>query len=92
MNACRTNVGNELVGEGSFNLVNSFLKSGVRFVVATNQSVNDQVAKDFITEFYKFLCKNQNVSLSLKDAIINIKYNYKTSHPYYWGNYVVYGI
>jgi CHAT domain-containing protein len=91
LNGCRTDKGLSLPGEGVFSLTNSFLMGGVRHIVTTTQSVNDQSSTYLMEYFYKKLFNKTTVVIALQKAQLFLLKSKQYSHPYYWCGYRIYG-
>jgi len=90
LSACETAMGNEEIALG---LAGIALKTGVKSVLATLWSVNDEVTYIVIKNFYSQLMKSIS-KISKAKAMQNvikklIAGNYR--HPYYWCQYILIG-
>jgi|GEM_PF-3664488 len=93
LNACETNTGKLISGEGTLSLSRSLIKSGARSIVSTLWSVSDQSSAQILTSFYQYLKDGQSKSKALanakKDFLANCPDYQK--HPYYWAGIVLTG-
>ncbi len=100
LSACETGLGKIESGEGVINLARSFLFAGTRKVIVTLWKVNDLASSVFMSEFYKYYLRYNNVYKALfqvkKDFASGKSYNTKKGNrkfadPLYWAPFVIYG-
>lgn len=93
LNACNTNMGQRIKGEGIMSLTRSFIASGAKSVVSTLWYVDDQSSATIISSFYNYLEQGQTKSQALanaKKSFLNSCPDYQ-KHPYYWAGIVLTG-
>ena len=93
LNACKTNTGKVIEGEGTLSLTRSLVRSGVQSIVSTLWSVTDQSSAQILTSFYQNLKDGQSKSLALANAkktFLATCPDYQ-KHPYYWAGIVLTG-
>lgn len=89
LSACETGRGRFLQGEGVQGLVQSFLMSGARSVVASQWKVADKSTADLMKAFHARFSKGAGAPESLQAAMAELA---KTKpHPYYWAPFSAYG-
>lgn len=93
LSACETSGGRLDKGEGVFSVARSFATKGIPSIVTTLWKVNDLAGADIITTFYANLERGLSKDEALRKAKLSYlkKADNLTSHPYYWGSYVVMG-
>jgi CHAT domain-containing protein len=92
LSACDTAVGQIYGGEGTINLVRSWLFAGARSVVATLWSVDDSFAKSLMKEFYRNLVLGRDKGEALRNAKLHLLTKFRDQAlPFYWANFVIVG-
>lgn len=93
LSACNTGDGKFYSGEGVMSLTRSFIHAGVRSVVHTLWSVNDQSGMKIMDKFYKYLSEGYTKSEALRQAKLDFIKNASPTvvNPYYWAGYVITG-
>ncbi|MEL6720057.1 MAG: CHAT domain-containing protein, partial [Bacteroidota bacterium] len=93
LSACETGIGELQQGEGIVSLARGFAYAGVKSLITTLWSVDDEQTQNIITKFYKNIKKRQSKDLALRQAKLdyiqespNIK-----AHPFYWAAYTPIG-
>ncbi len=92
LSACNTGVGKLQGEEGVTNLVEAFLVSGAKAVVASLWSADDTYTLALMERFYTHLEEGQDKAAALRQAKLDLlaKYGRQVS-PYYWGAFVLVG-
>jgi CHAT domain-containing protein len=85
LSACGTGEG-EVTSEGVYGLQRAFKRAGVKHVIMTLWHVNDSMAKEFMTEFYRNLTGNGG---NVESALLETKKAFQNKDPYYWAGYVL---
>ncbi len=92
LSACNTGVGKLEGEEGVTNLVEAFLVSGAKAVVASLWSADDTYTLDLMERFYIHIAEGQDKAMALRDAKLDLLAKYgKDVSPYYWGAFVLGG-
>jgi CHAT domain-containing protein/Tfp pilus assembly protein PilF len=92
LSACNTGVGKLQGEEGVTNLVEAFLVSGARAVVASLWSADDTYTVALMERFYAHLEEGQDKAAALRQAKLDLLAKYgKQVPPYYWGAFVLVG-
>jgi len=92
LSACNTGVGKLQGEEGVTNLVEAFLVSGAKAVVASLWSADDTYTLALMERFYTHIAEGQDKAAALRQAKLDLltKYGRQVS-PYYWGAFVLVG-
>jgi filamentous hemagglutinin family protein len=89
LSACETALGNERAALGMAGIA---IKAGVKSVVATLWSIEDQSTSIFINEFYYNLSKlNMSKALALQAAKKKMIHMKDYHHPKYWAPFILIG-
>src|SRR3984893_12713919 len=92
LSACNTGVGKLQGEEGVTNLVEAFLVSGAKSVVASLWSADDTFTLALMERFYTHLAEGQDKAAALRQAKLDLLLKYgKQVPPYYWGAFVLVG-
>jgi CHAT domain-containing protein/tetratricopeptide (TPR) repeat protein len=92
LSACNSGVGKLQGEEGVTNLVEAFLVSGARAVVASLWSADDTYTLALMERFYTHLQEGQDKAAALRQAKLDLFSKYgKQVPPYYWGAFVLVG-
>jgi tetratricopeptide (TPR) repeat protein/CHAT domain-containing protein len=96
LSACDTGVGEVRSGEGVFGLRRAFCVAGVRTLVMSLWSVDDQATRDWMRAFYNGwlvdgLSKAEAVHEASLAALRSRRNTGKNTHPFYWGAFVATG-
>ena len=75
---------------GPFDLAKAFLFAGTSSMVLSSWQVNEEHAERLLLEMYRNL-KDDSKAEALKKAQISLLQSPGTSHPYYWGSYILVG-
>ncbi|MDI9312637.1 MAG: CHAT domain-containing protein [Limnohabitans sp.] len=93
LDACKTNEGQILSGEGIFSLSRGFFMNGAKSVLSSLWNVNEKAGNEIITSFYTELENGYTKSKALQLA----KIKYLREHqllevlPYHWASFVLTG-
>jgi CHAT domain-containing protein/uncharacterized protein HemY len=91
LSACETAV-SQSVNKGWYvSPANSFLVNGVKSVVASLWSVDDEATSLLMSSFYENMQKKMPRSEALRKAQETLSHNPKFVHPFYWGAFILYG-
>ncbi|KAK3740097.1 hypothetical protein QZH41_002814 [Actinostola sp. cb2023] len=90
LSCCHSGRG-EIRAEGVVGMSRAFLAAGARAVVASLWSIDDNATLHFMTSFYKFLRYGDSASLSLKNAMEELRGNRRCSEPQYWAPFFLIG-
>jgi len=92
LSACNTGVGKLQGEEGITNLVEAFLVSGAKAVVASLWSADDIYTSALMERFYIHIAEGQDKAAALRNAKINLLAKYgRQVPPYYWGAFILVG-
>lgn len=92
LSACNTGVGKIEGEEGVTNLVEAFLVSGARAVVASLWSADDTYTGKLMERFYAHIAGGQSKATALRQAKLDLLAQAGGSvSPYYWGAFVLVG-
>ena len=88
LSACETIGGRLYEGEGLMGLARAFLAGGAKAVAATQWPVGAASA-DMMDTFYRELAAGSTPDAALRDAQMALRRAPATSHPFYWGGFVL---
>lgn len=93
LSACETARGREIDGEGMVGLAWSFAAAGTPTVVASNWKIDSAETADFMIDFYSQLNEKDEKSKAeaLQKAAVRKLRNKRTSHPFYWAGFSIFG-
>ena len=92
LSACNTGVGKIEGEEGVTNLVEAFLVSGAKAVVASLWSADDTYTGRLMERFYAHIVQGQSKTAALRQAKLDLlAQDGGRVSPYYWGAFVVVG-
>ncbi|MGH9774213.1 MAG: CHAT domain-containing protein [Candidatus Acidiferrales bacterium] len=92
LSACNTGIGKLQGEEGVTNLVEAFLVSGAKAVVASLWSADDTYTLALMERFYTHIAEGQDKAAALRQAKLDLLVKYgKQVPPYYWGAFVLVG-
>jgi CHAT domain-containing protein len=89
LSACSTENGTENRMLAPQSLARSFLRAGVRHVVATRWNVDSVAGRMLVRVFYEGLISGQSVSGAL--ALAQTRVRQIAPHPYYWAGFDAFG-
>jgi len=96
LSACDTGLGEVRVGEGVFGLRRAFQVAGVRTVIMSLWSVEDQATLEWMRALYvDRLQKKLSTAEAVRDASLTVlrarRARGESTHPFYWGAFVAAG-
>jgi len=97
LSACETNVGPNGTMEAGFSLARAFFKAGVRRVVASHWTVEDESTSELVGEFFQQMAENSKTdqpvdyASALQTARRHVRNNPRWSHPFFWAPFVLIG-
>lgn len=93
LDACKTNEGQILSGEGIFSLSRGFFMNGTKSVLSSLWNVNEKSGNEIISSFYAELEKGNSKSKALQLAKIKYlkKHQLTEIYPYHWASFVLTG-
>src|SRR6266436_5506341 len=92
LSACNTGVGKLQGEEGVTNLVEAFLVSGAKAVVASLWSADDTYTLALMERFYTHIAEGQDKAAALRQAKLDLLAKYGGQVPaYYWAAFVLVG-
>ncbi len=92
LSACNTGIGKLQGEEGVTNLVEAFLVSGAKSVVASLWSADDTFTLALMERFYTHIAEGQDKAAALRQAKLDLLSKYgRAVPPYYWGAFVLVG-
>lgn len=97
LSACETNVGPDGAQEAGFSLARAFFKAGVRRVVASHWTVEDESTAELMGTFFAEISGSSQSAHSvdyaraLQTARRRVRQNPRWSHPFFWAPFVLIG-
>jgi CHAT domain-containing protein/tetratricopeptide (TPR) repeat protein len=95
LSACETNVGPQPPLEAGVTLASAFLAAGVRRVVASHWSVDDESTAELTSSFFQNLRRGSAESTSYAKALYEAKKKVRSTErwasPFYWAPFVLIG-
>jgi len=92
LSACNTGVGKLQGEEGVTNLVEAFLVSGAKAVVASLWSADDTYTLALMERFYTHIAEGEDKAAALRQAKLDVLAKYgRQVPPYYWAAFVLVG-
>ena len=93
LDACKTNDGKRLSGEGIINLSRGFFYNGTQSVLASQWNVNEQAGNEILKTFYIELENGHTRSKALQLAKKTYLQQHKNTQnlPYYWAAFTLTG-
>ena len=91
LSACQSALGEDNPGREFASLASAFTTAGASSVIASLWEVDDEATAVLFEEFYKNLKAGKTRSESLRLAKLKLISNPKTSHPYFWGAFILLG-
>jgi CHAT domain-containing protein len=96
LSGCDTGVGEVNAGEGVLGLRRAFQLAGVRTVIMSLWSVEDQATRDWMRALYEGrLRKTLSTVDAVREASLHLIHQRRTkhlsTHPFYWGGFVAAG-
>lgn len=86
LSGCRSGLG-YMDRDGALGLQRAFKRAGVKTMMLSLWDVDDNVTKDFMVCFYKYLLQTNNKNTAYHNAQNEIKEKYKD--PYYWASFIM---
>lgn len=81
---------NEWIDSSAFDLVNAFLRCGVRHYIGTFQDIRDKTSLDLALYFYRSMMHSHSIGKSLRLARLQMLEEYGRD-SLIWANYMLYG-
>jgi CHAT domain-containing protein len=92
LSACNTAVGSLQGEEGTTSLVEAFLVSGAKAVLASLWGADDTYTLDLMKRFYTHIAEGKDKAGALRQAKLDLLSEYgRQVPPYYWGAFVLVG-
>lgn len=91
LSSCESALGEDNPGREFASLASAFTAAGASSVVASLWRVEDEATSRLFEEFYRNLRLGKSRAESLRLAKIKLIDDPKTSHPYYWGGFILMG-
>ncbi len=91
LSSCESALGVDNPGREFASLASGFTTAGASSVVASMWKVDDRATAELFVEFYKNLKQGKSRSEALREAKLKLINNKKTSHPFFWGGFVLMG-
>jgi CHAT domain-containing protein len=96
LSACDTGLGEIKAGEGVFGLRRAFQVAGVRTVIMSLWSVDDEAARLWMRTLYQHrLQKHLGTAVAMREASLSVLRDRRTrgqsTHPFYWAGFVAAG-
>jgi CHAT domain-containing protein len=90
LSACQTGEVDINSTESVSGLSKAFIQAGVKNLIISLWSVDDQATVALMTSFYSEAKKLHNFSQALKEA--KLKMIHHNMHPFYWAAFILYGL
>lgn len=91
LSSCESALGVDNPGREFASLASGFTTAGASSVVASMWKVDDSATAELFVEFYRNLKQGKSRSDALREAKLKLISNKKTSHPFFWGGFVLMG-
>jgi len=91
LSACETARGRFGAGEGMVGLSWAMFMAGVPSIVVSQWKVESAGTRDLMINFHRGLMSSETKSAALRQAALKVMKNPATSHPFYWGAFVLVG-
>ena len=91
LSSCESALGVDNPGREFASLASGFTTAGASSVVASMWKVDDAATAELFVEFYRNLKQGKSRSEALREAKLKLINNKKTSHPFFWGGFVLMG-
>jgi CHAT domain-containing protein len=91
LSACETARGRFGAGEGMVGLSWAMFMAGVPSIVVSQWKVESAGTRDLMVNFHRGLMTSETKSAALRQAALKVMKNPATSHPFYWGGFVLVG-
>ncbi len=96
LSACDTGVGSVGAGEGVFGLRRAFQVAGVRTLIMSLWSVEDEAARQWMKVLYEGrLLRNRPTAEAVREASLDVlrrrREESESTHPFYWAGFVAAG-
>ena len=93
LNACNSGLPNTKSAPGLTGIAQSFLAAGSNSVMVANWSISSKSTVELMSRMFDHLMSNTTASFNsaLHYAQRSLKANEKTSHPFFWAPYSIYG-
>lgn len=91
LSACETARGRVGAGEGMIGFSWAMFIAGVPSVVVSQWKVESAGTRDLMVNFHRGLLSTSTKSNALRHAALKLLKNPETSHPFYWGGFILVG-
>jgi CHAT domain-containing protein/Tfp pilus assembly protein PilF len=91
LSACETARGRIGAGEGMVGFSWAMFMAGVPSIVVSQWKVESAGTRDLMVNFHRGLISSGAKSGALRQAALKVMKNPETSHPFYWGGFVIVG-
>ncbi len=91
LSACETARGRIGAGEGMVGFSWAMFMAGVPSIVVSQWKVDSAGTRDLMINFHRGLISSGAKSAALRQAALKVMKNPETSHPFYWGGFVIVG-
>lgn len=88
LSACDTGLGEIRNGEGVFGLRRSFGIAGAESIVMSLWPVSDQITRDMMISYYKYLKKGVGRGEALRRVQLEMLNRSGHNHPFYWASFI----
>lgn len=90
LNSCSSGSGNYIQGSGVMGISRALRYAGAKSLALNLWSVNDKIASDFATDFYRYLDQGLTKNEALRKAKLN-QLQFNNANPHFWGAYLMIG-
>ena len=95
LSACDTGIGEVPKGQGVVGMRRAFQEAGAKSIVMSLWQVPDRETKNLMIKFYKKLYEGKSKIESIHEASLEVMRSIKekkgTTHPFYWGGFMLLG-
>jgi CHAT domain-containing protein len=90
--ASQSGLGKQIKGEGSVLIGRFFFSAGAHRLIVSLWNVDDKVTTELMSRFYqKHLVEEKNISISLREAQLEILPDTRRKTPFYWAAFTLEG-
>lgn len=95
LSACKTGLGEVLVGEGVLGLRRAFETAGVATLIMSLWNVDDEATRSFMIALYRERLSGastvESMRAAYREVLVDRRAAHRSTHPFYWGAFVATG-
>jgi CHAT domain-containing protein len=91
LSACESGLSDRLGGDEIAGLAQAFLFAGARSLIVSLWKVNDPATSTLMQTLHTHLGNRTDISFALRAGIDHVRGSERSSHPHYWGAFIVQG-